>query len=88
MKESFEERPDCIRFENDLDIIEIRPASWELYIKEKDSGEEYYDEFETKDEAKEQMKEEIEDSREEDNDDNDEDENYDYDDYDNEYGDA
>lgn len=54
-----EERPDYIRYEDDDDIIEIRPCAWELVIREKDSGEVFDDEFDTREEAKKAMDEEI-----------------------------
>lgn len=55
----YEERPDYIRLETEDDIIEIKPIGWEISIKEKDSGEEYGEDFETKDEALNALKEEI-----------------------------
>jgi hypothetical protein len=96
MNERFIERPDLIKFENDLDFMVVRPSSWELYIKEKDTGEEFTDEFPSKDEARNVLLKEIADSNKEnqdeddDNNENDnEDNNNDYgdDDYDSEYGD-
>lgn len=91
MNERFIERPDLIKFENDNDLIVVRPSGWELYIKEKDTGEEYSDEFQSRDEAKNVLIKEVEDSRQEnegDDDQNRDDDNgYDQDTYDDEYGD-
>ena len=54
-----EDKPEFIRYEDDNDIIEIRPCAWELVIKEKDSGQVFDDEFDTREEAKQAMMEEI-----------------------------
>ena len=59
MKEKFEEKPDYIRFENDLDVIEVVPIKWELRITEKDSENKFFDQFETRDAALKAMKDEI-----------------------------
>jgi hypothetical protein len=79
--EKFVERLDLVRYENDDDIIVIRPSSWELCIKDKETGEEYYDDFDSKSDALEEMNEEIEASKEDENDevnekDDDNDESY------------
>ena len=59
MKEKFKEKPDYIRYENDLDIIEVSPIKWELKITEKDSNNEYYNQFETREEALKALKDEV-----------------------------
>ena len=92
-KVTYDETPDYIRYETDDDIIEVKPTSWELIITEKDSDEEWSDEFETKEEALEAMDKEIEDLENENGDDdnldlteektnfslNDDDDDFDYD---------
>lgn len=55
----FEERPDYIRFETNDDIIEVRPTSWELIVSEKDTGDEYNSEFETREKARDALINEI-----------------------------
>lgn len=54
------DRPDLIRYEDDYDIIEVRPTSWEMIITDKETGEEYDGgEFDNREEAYEAFKEEI-----------------------------
>lgn len=61
MKNKFEEKPDYIIYEDDSDIIEVRPTGWEMVIKEKDADEdsEYVEEYETREEARAAMMKEI-----------------------------
>jgi len=49
-----------IRYEDEDDVMEIRPVAWEFVIKEKDSGDEYSTEFDFLEDAKTAMQEEIE----------------------------
>jgi hypothetical protein len=59
METKYEEQPDHIKYEDDDDIIEVVPNGWKIKITEKDSGDIYEDEFETKEEAITAIKEEI-----------------------------
>jgi hypothetical protein len=54
------ERSDYIRFEDNNDIIEVMPATWKTVVTEKDSGDVFENEFETKKEAIKDMNQEIE----------------------------
>jgi hypothetical protein len=65
MKTKYEEQPDHIRYENDVDIIEVVPERWKLKITEKDSGEAFEDDFDTKEEVVQAMKNEIQKTNEE-----------------------
>jgi len=51
---------DLLRYEDENDIVEVKPAGWRLNITEKDSGDVFEDEFETKEAAIKAMQEEIE----------------------------
>jgi len=66
---NFEERADYIRFESQDDIIEIMPASWVMKITEKDTGDEYSNDFENKKDAREAMLTEIKSLKDENGDD-------------------
>lgn len=81
------EKPDLVRYEDDEDLIEVRPSGWEMYIRDKETGEEYSEDYETKEEALEEMREEIEEKEEENGEEDEEgeegkEEDDDYDDYD------
>ena len=56
---------ECTKFEDEYDIISVKPIGWEVTLEEKDTGEIYdYGQFETREEAetafKDQLKEEKE----------------------------
>lgn len=56
---NFTERPDYIRFESTEDIIEVMPASWVMRITEKDTGDEYSNDFENRKDAMKALVQEI-----------------------------
>ena len=58
--QKFTEAPHFVKYEDEDDIIIVRPATWEVVIQEKDTGKKYLvGNYDTKAEAKEAMFEEL-----------------------------